>query len=89
MGPSIFLAPHLTPWYSISMEVLEMAAKIYEGPNGYYIATQDPEGSHGQPRDGGARLGWDRSAAERELRWHRASDTSVTGRLDEWDVSTD
>ena len=48
--------------------------KIYEGANGYYVACDDEDGYHWQPADNGSRLGWDRRAAERELRMRLEED---------------
>lgn len=42
--------------------------RIYMGANGYYIAKENSDGFHRQPADNGARLGFDREAAEEELR---------------------
>lgn len=44
-----------------------MPHRIFEGANGYYIATEQADGTHRQPSDNGASLGWDYDAAEREL----------------------
>lgn len=42
--------------------------KIFEGPHGYYIARELPNGDHHQPDDKGARIGWDLARAKRELK---------------------
>lgn len=60
--------------------------RIYTGANGYYIATEDAQGSHRQPRDNGARLGWDRARAERALRRAIADDATLHI-VDPWSIA--
>jgi hypothetical protein len=60
----------------MKIKEMKMTMKIYHGANGYYVAYEREDGSHYQPDDNGARLGWDRAAAERELRRRSCDDDS-------------
>jgi hypothetical protein len=55
--------------------------KIFEGANGYYVADENSDGFHHQPQDQGARLGFDRPAAQRKLtddiQWLREADPNI------------
>ena len=51
--------------------------RIFTGANGYYVACEGDDGFHHQPADNGARLGWDREAAERELQQVMAEDDEL------------
>lgn len=42
--------------------------RIFTGANGYYVAWEREDGSHHQPQDNGARIGFVRVEAERERR---------------------
>jgi hypothetical protein len=48
--------------------------KIFSGANGYYVARERQDGSHWQPQDNGARLGFDIWAARRELARRQAEE---------------
>ena len=62
--------------------------RIFTGANGYYVAWKRIiDGFHRQPSDDGARIGFDRARAERELEWaQKALGTNVSDdRVDDGD----